>query len=328
MYFISGGAGFIGSNLLAVLEQRGDARLVVCDRLRSNDKWRNVSKRELSDIVHPEQMFDFLEANKTHIRAIFHMGAVSATTETNADLIVANNFNLSLTLFNWCTRHQVRIVYASSAATYGDGSQGFDDEFAIEPLARLQPLNAYGWSKHLFDRRLARQVAGQGAMPPQWAGLKFFNVYGPNEYHKGAQQSVVSHIFPAAEAGEPAHLFRSHNPDYADGGQMRDFIWVGDVVAVMTWLIDQPDVNGLFNLGSGRARSFFDLAGAVYRALGREPVIDYVDTPENLRMKYQYFTEACMGRLRAAGYGKPFSTLEEGVTAYVTGYLTRPDRYL
>jgi ADP-L-glycero-D-manno-heptose 6-epimerase len=328
MYFISGGAGFIGSNLLAALEQRGDGRLVVCDRLRANDKWRNVAKRELSDIVHPEQMFDFLEANKTHIRAIFHMGAISATTETNADLIVANNFNLSLALFAWCTRNQVRFIYASSAATYGDGAQGFEDNFNPAALSLLQPLNAYGWSKHLFDRRVARKISENQPVPPQWAGLKFFNVYGPNEYHKGSQQSVVAQIYPHAEAGAPAHLFRSHNPDYPDGGQKRDFIWVGDVTDVMMWLLDHPEVNGLFNLGTGKARTFSDLAETVYRAAGKKPYIKYIDTPPNIRANYQYFTEARMDHLRTAGYSKPFTSLEDGVTAYVTRYLAGTDRYL
>jgi ADP-L-glycero-D-manno-heptose 6-epimerase len=327
MYVVTGGAGFIGSNLLAALEERGDGALVVCDRLRSNDKWRNIAKREVREIVAPENLFPYLDAHRKQIRMIFHMGAISSTTETNADLIVENNYNLTSKLFAWCTEHGVRIVYASSAATYGDGSQGFDDDFGITPLSLLQPLNAYGWSKHLFDRRLARHVAQQGAMPPQWAGLKFFNVYGPNEYHKGGQQSVVSHIYPQAESGAPAHLFRSHNPNYPDGGQMRDFVWVSDVVSVMTWLLDNPGVNGLFNLGSGQARSFYDLAATVYRALGKEPYVKYIDTPVAIRDKYQYFTEARMERLRAAGYDQPFTPLEQGVTQYVTRYLAAPDRY-
>ena len=327
MYVVTGGAGFIGSNLLAALEERSDTSLVVCDRLRSNDKWRNIGKRDLSDIVHPDQIFEFLEANKKRIRVLFHMGAVSSTTETNADLIVANNFNLSLALFAWCTHNHVRIIYASSAATYGDGSQGFDDDFGVAPLSLLRPLNAYGWSKHLFDRRVARKVAEQVPMPPQWVGLKFFNVYGPNEYHKGAQQSVVSQIFPQVESGAPAHLFRSHRPDYPDGGQKRDFIWVEDVVAVMSWLVDHPEVNGVFNLGTGTARTFADLAAALYNAMGKEPYIKYVDTPLAIRDKYQYFTEARMQRLRAAGYSRPFTSLEDGVAAYVSHFLSQPDRY-
>lgn len=327
MYVVTGGAGFIGSNLLAALEERADGPLVVVDRLRSNDKWRNIAKREVAEIVAPEHLFAFLDENRARVKMIFHMGAISSTTETNADLIVTNNYNLSSVLFDWCTRHQVRIVYASSAATYGDGSQGFDDDFGITPLSLLQPLNAYGWSKHLFDRRLARKVSEKAPMPPQWAGLKFFNVYGPNEYHKGGQQSVVAQIQPQAAEGGAAHLFRSHNPSYSDGGQMRDFIWIGDVVSVMMWLLDHPEVNGLFNLGTGQARSFLDLANSVYRAMGREPYIKFVDTPIAIRDKYQYFTEARMGRIKACGYDKPFTSLEDGVSAYVNLYLSRPDRY-
>jgi ADP-L-glycero-D-manno-heptose 6-epimerase len=328
MYVVTGGAGFIGSNLLAALELRGEGDLVVCDRLRSNDKWRNIAKRELSDVVHPDQIFDFLDANKGRIRAIFHMGAISATTETNADLIVTNNFNLTLALFAWCTRNGVRIIYASSAATYGGGSEGFDDDFGIAALSLLRPLNAYGWSKHLFDRRLARKVSQGKSLPPQWVGLKFFNVYGPNEYHKGGQQSVISQLYPQAESGAPAHLFRSHHPDYPDGGQKRDFVWVGDVVDVMMWLLDHPEVSGLFNLGTGKARTFADLATAVYQAAGRQPHIKFIDTPMAIRDKYQYFTEARMERLRAAGYTKPFTSLEDGVDAYVSRYLATDDRYL
>jgi len=327
MYVVTGGAGFIGSNLLAALEKRGDGALVVCDRLRSNEKWKNIAKREIAEIVAPEQIFAFLDENRAKIKMIFHMGAISSTTETNADLIVANNFNLTLALFAWATRNQVRIIYASSAATYGDGSQGFNDDFNPTSLSLLHPLNAYGWSKHLFDRRLARKIADKKAVPAQWVGLKFFNVYGPNEYHKGNQQSVVAQIYPQAESGAAAHLFRSHHPDYPDGGQKRDFIWVGDVVDVMMWLLEHPEVSGLYNLGTGTARSFHDLASAVYRALNKEPRIKFIDTPVNIRDKYQYFTEARMDHLRAAGYTKPFTSLEDGVAKYVQGYLAKPDRY-
>jgi len=327
MYVVTGGAGFIGSNLLAALEERGDGELVVVDRLRSNDKWRNIAKREIAEIVAPERLFEFLDAHHKKIKAIFHIGNISSTTETDADLIVTNNLQLSSVLFDWCTKHEVRLIYASSAATYGDGTQGFDDDFGTAPLSLLQPLNAYGWSKHLFDRRLARKIADKAPVPPQWAGLKFFNVYGPNEYHKGGQQSVVSQIYPQAISGAPAHLFRSHNPNYEDGGQMRDFVWVGDVVSVMMWLLDHEAVNGLFNLGSGQARSFLDLAKAVYRSAGKEPYIKFIDTPVAIRDKYQYFTEARMGRLKASGYDKPFTSLEDGVAAYVNGFLSRPDRY-
>lgn len=330
MIVVTGGAGFIGSNILAALEERGHPRLVVCDRLRSNTKWKNIAKRELADIVAPEQLFDFLDARQSQrgdIEAIFHMGAISSTTETNADHIVTNNYALTLALWKWCTKHRVRLIYASSAATYGDGSAGFDDAFGIEPLARLQPMNAYGWSKHLFDRRVARRITEGKATPPQWVGLKFFNVYGPNEYHKGGQQSVVSQVYDHAAADSPFHLFRSHNPAYRDGEQLRDFIWIGDCIDVMMWLLDNPQVSGLFNLGTGQARSFYDLAATVYRALGKEPHIKFKDTPINIRDKYQYFTQATMDRLRQAGYNKPFTPLEQGVTTYVLDYLHTHDRY-
>ncbi|MDA8231879.1 MAG: ADP-glyceromanno-heptose 6-epimerase [Magnetospirillum sp.] len=327
MIVVTGGAGFIGSNILAALDQRGEHRLVVSDRLRSNDKWRNIAKRELADIVHPDRLFDFLEAHRGSVRAIFHMGAISATTETDADKIVENNFALSLALWEWCAKNGTRLIYASSAATYGDGTQGFDDDWSIGHLAKLRPMNPYGWSKHLFDRRVSRIVAEGGPTPPQFAGLKFFNVYGPNEYHKGGQQSVVAQVYPVAVEGGAFKLFRSHNPDYPDGGQTRDFIWIGDCVDVMMWLLDSPHVNGIFNVGTGTARTFLDLASAVYRALGKAPAIDFRDTPLAIRDKYQYFTEARMTRLREAGYTKPFTSLEDGVTRYVADYLARPDSY-
>lgn len=327
MIVVTGGAGFIGSNILAALEQRGAGKLVVCDRLRANDKWKNIAKRELADIVHPEQLFDFLEANRKNIEVIFHMGAISATTETDADKIAANNFSLSLALWKWCAMSNVRFIYASSAATYGDGAVGFDDDWSMEHLAKLHPMNAYGWSKNLFDRRVARKIAQGSRRPPQFAGLKFFNVYGPNEYHKGTQQSVVAQVYPHAKEDAAYQLFRSHNPKYKDGGQLRDFIWVGDVVDVMMWLLDNPQVSGIFNVGTGTARTFLDLASTVYGALGKTPKIKFQDTPVAIRDKYQYFTQANMERLRAAGYDKSFTSLEDGVTQYVQHFLDQSDRY-
>ena len=325
MIVVTGGAGFIGSNLLAALEQRGHHDLVVVDRLRYGDKWRNLAKRELADVVRPWDLFRFLEGRGGEIEGVFHMGAISATTERNADRIVRNNLRLSLDLWEWCAATGVRFVYASSAATYGDGSKGFDDDGSCEGLAELRPLNAYGWSKHAFDRRVARLVAEGRPTPPQWAGLKFFNVYGPGEGHKGDMKSVVAKTYPRAAAGEPAVLFRSHHPDYEDGGQKRDFVWVGDCVEHMCWLWEHPDVSGLFNSGSGTARSFADLAKAVYRALGTEPEIRFVDTPEEIRAKYQYFTEGRMDRLRERGYRLPPTSLEEGVRQYVQDFLAAED---
>jgi len=328
MIVVTGGAGFIGSNLLAGLEARGATDLVAVDRLGVGEKWRNIAKRELAAVVQPADLLAFLETHAPEIDCIFHLGAISATTERDADLIADTNFTLSLKLWDWCSWRGARLIYASSAATYGDGKAGFEDDGAIDALARLRPLNAYGWSKHVFDRRVARLVAEDKPRPPQWAGLKFFNVYGPNEYHKGAMKSVAAQIFARIAQGEPARLFRSHHPDYADGGQLRDFVWVGDCVDVMLWLYDHPEVSGLFNLGSGKARSFADLAHAVFQALARPPGIDYVDTPAELRDKYQYFTEARMERLRKAGYDRRFTSLEDGVGRYVREHLTQRDPFL
>ncbi len=328
MIVVTGGAGFIGSNLVAGLERRGETSIAVCDRFGTDDKWRNLAKRELRALVPPERLFEFLDTNAGKIEMIYHLGAISATTERDVDLIVETNFNLSVSLWQWCARRSIRFVYASSAATYGDGAQGFDDDGALAHLATLRPLNPYGWSKHAFDRFVARSLTGGERTPPQWAGLKFFNVYGPNEYHKGDMASVISKLHPRIVAGEPARLFKSHRPDYADGGQSRDFIWVGDCVSVMLWLGSQPRVSGLFNVGTGVARSFKDLALATFAAAGIEAKLDYFDMPEGLRDRYQYFTQAHMDRLRNAGYTAPFTSLEEGVRAYVQGHLGTPDPYL
>lgn len=328
MIIVTGGAGFIGSNLVAALEAKhGGARdIVVVDRLGTGEKWRNLAKRDLAAIVPPEDIFDVLAAHAAEIETIFHLGAISSTTETDADLIVRENVTLPLALWAWCRDHDVRLIYASSAATYGAGGQGFDDDWSPTAQARLRPLNPYGWSKHLFDRRAAA-LAARGEHPPQWVGLKFFNVYGPNEYHKGSMRSVVAHNAPKIAAGEPARLFKSYRPDFEHGGQMRDFVFVDDCVDVMLWLEDTPSVNGIFNLGSGRARSFADLARAIFSALGREPEIEWIEMPESLREKYQYFTEAPMDRLREAGWPGQSTPLEEGVRRYVQDYLMAEDPY-
>ncbi len=327
MFVVTGGAGFIGSNIVAALEERREAPIVVCDRLRAADKWRNLAKRELADIVPPEKLLAFVEDHASRIDAIIHMGAISSTIERDADLIVSTNFRLSLDLWRLCTRHALRLIYASSAATYGDGGQGFVDDATPEALASLRPLNPYGWSKHLFDRRVARIVAAGKPAPPQWAGLKFFNVYGPNEYHKGSMTSVVSKIFPDIKAGREVRLFKSHHPDYPDGGQLRDFVWIEDCVEVVLWLLRSPEVSGLFNFGTGKARSFADLARAAFDALGHEPRITYVPMPEEIRDRYQYFTEADTRHLRAAGFDRPFTGLETGVADYVTRFLDNADPY-
>ncbi len=326
MILVTGGAGFIGSNIVAALAEKGE-EVAVCDRFGADDKWRNLAKHELAEIIAPEQVIDWLNGHVTRVTAVLHMGAISSTTETAVDLIVENNVRFSQALWTWCAQHGNPFIYASSAATYGDGSAGFDDEWSPEALARLRPLNAYGWSKHMFDRRVARLITQRMPSPPHWAGLKFFNVYGPNEYHKGNMKSVLAQNFAAIQAGQPIRLFRSYRDDYADGGQLRDFVAVEDCVAVVLWLLDHPRVNGLFNLGTGKARSWRDLANATFAALGRPPQIEFIDMPESLRPKYQYFTEAKMSRLVDAGYTDGFASLEEGVARYVQRYLGTADPY-
>lgn len=327
MLVITGGAGFIGSNIAATLEDADRGPISICDRLRHGEKWRNIAKRALADLVDPDALFDVLDAGKHEIAAVIHMGAVTATTETDGDRIIETNFRLSARLWSWCARHGVPFIYASSAATYGAGENGFDDAFSAEALARLRPLNLYGWSKHLFDRWVFDQLAAGRPAPPQWVGLKFFNVYGPNEAHKGPQASVIAGIQPRIAAGETARLFASHHPRVADGGQRRDFVWVGDCADVVLWLLDHPQVSGLFNCGSGQARSFLDLAHAAFAAAGRTPEIEFVPTPGQIRDKYQYFTEARMDRLRATGYDRAFTSLEDGVATYVQCYLAAADPY-
>jgi ADP-L-glycero-D-manno-heptose 6-epimerase len=312
---VTGGAGFIGSHVVLDLASRG-ARIVVCDRLRLGDKWRNLAAAALYDLIRPEDLFAWLDGRADAVAAIVHLGAISTTTEPDIDKLVAANVRLSLDLWEWCGRRQVPFLYASSAATYGDGAAGFGDDATPAALARLQPLNAYGWSKHVVDRRIVEDAARGLTCPPQWAGLKFFNVYGAHEAHKGEMQSVVSKIRPIVAAGEPVTLFRSHNPRYPDGGQLRDFVYVEDCVAVIRWLLQHRGISGLFNVGSGVARSFKDLVEAVGAALGRTPEIRFVDTPASFRDRYQYFTCAEMGKLRAAGYNADFHSLENGVRDY------------
>ena len=323
MILVTGGAGFIGSNLHAALFARGRETVIV-DRLRDAGKWRNLGHHPPARMITPEALDDFL-ATHPPIELVFHLGAISSTTAADGDLVWASNVELSLRLWRWCAERGVRFVYASSAATYGDGSQGFAD--GLEGLGRLAPLNLYGWSKHAFDLQVARMVAAGGRLPPQWAGLKFFNVYGPNEYHKGHMVSVVKVKHDEILAGKAPRLFRSDRTDVADGAQLRDFIWVGDVVDVLLWLLDTPGVSGLFNLGTGQARSYRDLARAVCAAAGVADAVEFVDMPAKLRGQYQSFTEAEMGRLRTAGYAGQFTPLEAGITRYVRDFLRAEDPY-
>lgn len=317
LYVVTGAAGFIGSNIAADFAKRG-RRVVAVDWLGDGEKWRNLAGVALHDLIRPDAFPAWRAAHTAEVAAVVHMGAISATTERDVDRLVHENVRLSLDLWEWCTETATPFIYASSAATYGDGSAGFDDDDSEDGLEALRPLNAYGWSKHVVDRRIARDAEEGRPTPPRWAGLKLFNVYGPGEAHKGPMRSVARQIWEATRAGEPVRLFRSHDPDYADGGQLRDFVWVGDCVEVVEWLLNAPDArSGIYNLGTGQARSFLDLAHAVFAATRREPVIEFIDTPAELRARYQYFTEARIERLRAAGYAAPFLRLEDGVAAYV-----------
>lgn len=325
MLLVTGGAGFIGSNVVAALNEAGRCDVVVCDLLGSNGKWRNLAKRQLVDIVPPAELLDWLKGRT--LDAVIHLGAISETTATDGDLVIETNFRLSMRLLDWCTMSTVPFIYASSAATYGDGDVGFDDDASVQALKKLRPMNLYGWSKHLFDLAVAERVARGEKLPPQWAGLKFFNVFGPNEYHKGTMMSVLARRFDDVKAGRVVQLFKSHREGIADGDQRRDFIYVDDVVRVVMWLLATPSVSGLFNVGTGKARSFRDLMLAAYAALGTRPNIEYVDMPESIRGAYQYFTQSKVDRLHRAGYNGGFTTLEDAVKAYVGDYLDRPDRF-
>lgn len=326
--FVTGGAGFIGSNIAARLAEDRSLDVVVCDRFREAElgKWRNVANHAIGDFVPPDEMFDWLEKRWRDVEAVIHMGAISSTTVPNADRIIQTNFGLSRDLFRWCADRQRRFIYASSAATYGDGAQGFADQDDFESLAALRPLNAYGWSKAQFDMFAVRQ-AGRGYAPPQWAGLKFFNVYGPNEGHKGPMKSVAAQIWPSIRDGQGVQLFRSYREGIPDGGQKRDFVYVRDIAEVAAWLLASPQVNGVYNLGSGQARTFEDLARAVFAAAGQAPKIDYIPMPAGIRDRYQYFTEARMERLAGAGYTAGFTPLEAGIEDYVHRYLATDTPY-
>ncbi len=325
MILVTGGAGFIGSNLHAALFAQG-AETVIVDRLHAGDKWRNLRHHPPSELIAPEALDAYL-ATKPKFAAIVHLGAISATTARDGDLVWRSNVALSQTLWRWCAATGTRFIYASSAATYGNGAQGFEDDGSLEHLKRLQPLNLYGWSKHAFDLWVATQIAAGAPAPPGWAGVKFFNVYGPNEYHKGAMISVVKVKHDEIAAGGPAKLFKSHEPHIADGAQMRDFIHVDDAVAALLFMLQAPALSGLYNLGAGTARSYADLARAVCAANNVPERIEYIDMPEALRGQYQSFTQAPLGRLRAAGFNAPFRTLEDGVAHYIQTYLTNADPY-
>ncbi|MBK0402323.1 ADP-glyceromanno-heptose 6-epimerase [Adhaeribacter sp. BT258] len=315
MIVVTGAAGFIASCLVTRLNEANFNDIVVVDNFSIAKKENNLKGKKIKEYVDRMEFFSWLEKNYEEVEFIFHLGARTDTTEFNKDIFDLLNLNYSKQMWNACCEYQIPLVYASSAATYGSGKLGYDDDETIIPL--LHPLNPYGDSKNDFDKWVLEQTA----KPFFWAGLKFFNVYGPNEYHKGRMASVVLHAFKQIQETGKLKLFRSHNPDFKDGEQMRDFIYVKDVVEVCYFLMQNRKHSGIYNLGSGKARTFLDLAFQTFQAMGREAEIDFVDTPSDIRDTYQYFTEANMQKLRDAGYDKPFHTLEEGVQDYVKHYL-------
>jgi ADP-L-glycero-D-manno-heptose 6-epimerase len=311
--------------MVADLNEAGRTDIVVNDTLGADGKWRNLQKRQLADFIPPSDLSAWLQGRK--LDAVIHLGAISSTTATGGDEVMESNFRLSLRLLDWCTVTHTPFIYASSASTYGDGELGFVDDGTLPALTRLRPMNLYGWSKHLFDLAIFDRAAKKQPLPPQWAGLKFFNVYGPNEYHKGEMMSVLCKVFDKARAGAPVRLFKSHRDGIADGDQRRDFIYVDDVTAVVRWLLGTPSVNGLFNVGTGQAQSFRQMIEAMFAALGRPPSIEYVDMPVAIRDSYQYFTQASTANLRGAGYHAGFTPLATAVRRYVGDFLDRTDRY-
>lgn len=325
MIVVTGATGFIGSNIVADLNAAGRSDLILVDELGTESKWKNIAKRRFQDLVVPAEL-DALLTKLTRADVVYHLGANSSTTARDGDAILKSNFRSSKSLWEWCSRTSTPLIYASSAATYGAGELGFDDDQALDSLDKLRPLNLYGWSKHAFDKWAVEQSLLRAA-PPQWCGLKFFNVYGPNEHHKGDMRSLVCKNTASVAAGQAVKLFKSHRDDFADGQQLRDFVYVKDCTRVMLWLAGRPEVSGIFNLGTGRARSFVDLTNAIGAALDQTARIEFIDMPEEIRANYQYFTEARMEKLTGVGYPQPFFSLEDGVADYVQRYLLHSDSY-
>jgi len=322
MIVVTGGAGFIGSCFVWKLNQLGVDDILIVDHLGRDDKWKNLVEKRFSDYCDKKDFVERLQAGVYDgaITGIMHLGACSATTEQDADYLAANNLHYSQTVARWCVAHNVKLWYASSAATYGDGTRGYSDDDAATP--HFRPLNMYGFSKHLFDLWVLRH-----GWQTRVTGIKFFNVFGPNEYHKGGMRSVIHKAFPLVRETGRMRLFKSYRPDYADGSQQRDFVYIKDVVDVMAFFFTRPDVSGIFNLGTGQARSWNDVARAMFAALGIAGTIEYIDMPEELRGKYQYFTQADLTKLRRAGCMHQFMSVEESVRDYVHNYLL-PGAYL
>ncbi len=315
MIVITGSAGFIGSCLVNKLNNKGLNDIVLVDDFSNPSKSENTEHKTWREKVHRDKFFQWLEKNHRDVDFICHLGARTDTTEFDVRIFNKLNLNYSMEVWQACVRHEIPLIYASSAATYGMGEHGYEDRHEL--VYDLKPLNPYGESKNEFDKWVLKQET----QPPFWAGLKFFNVYGPNEYHKGRMASVIMHAYNQVRDTGRVKLFRSHHPEFEDGKQLRDFIYVKDVVRVIHFLLIQRPSSAIYNLGTGNARTFLDLATATFRAMDLEPSIEFIDTPADIRDKYQYFTEARMEKLRAAGYIDPFYSLEDGVEEYVQEFL-------
>ena len=321
MILVTGAAGFIGSNMIASLNKQGYNKIIICDWLDHKSKKRNIQKLNYEKIISPENLITYLN-HKNNIDIIIHMGANSSTTENNFRLMYNINTRFSRNIWKWCTKNKVRLIYASSAATYGDGTRGFNDS----ETEKYKPLNVYGLSKYLFDRYVIKQ-AKKNICPPQWVGIKFFNVYGPNEYHKGKMQSVVKHALDQYKESGKVKLFKSYNNKYSDGEQTRDFIYVNDCITLINWLLENKNISGLFNCGTSIERSFDDLVKDMFKAINVTPCIEYIEMPNNIKNQYQYFTKANMNKIKNRGYNIQSTSLEEGVYDYVTNYLLSNDKY-
>ncbi len=315
MIVITGAAGFIGSNMIAKLNSEGYIDLVLVDDFSNEEKNKNLQNKTFSEKIDREIFFSWLDKNYQQVDFIFHIGARTDTTEFDRKVFDKLNLGYSKMMWEACTKYSIALIYASSAATYGLGEHGYNDDHEI--IEKLKPLNPYGESKNEFDK----WVINQQQAPPFWAGLKFFNVYGPNEYHKGRMASVIFHSYQQIQKNGKVKLFRSHNPEYKDGEQKRDFIYVKDIVDVLFFLMETQENSGIYNLGTGNARTFLDLVRAIFKSTGIKESIEFIDTPEDIRDKYQYFTEARMKKLYEIGYIIPFSTLEQGVDDYLKFYL-------
>ncbi len=322
MILITGASGFIGSALIWYLNQLGREDIILSDKLHSGEKWLNIRKRKYYDWVDRDELFEWLESTEVKIDTIVHMGACSATTEKNADFLMKNNYEYSKKLWKYANKENINYIYASSAATYGDGDLGYSDK--QEKLEDLLPLNKYGYSKHIFDLWVLKQKI----TPAQYVGLKFFNVYGPNEYHKNRMASMVYHSYNQAQETGQVKLFKSYKDGYKDGYQLRDFVYIKDVVKVINFFIENRNKSGIYNLGTGKARSFYDLADNTMKSMEKKSNIKFVDMPEDLRGRYQYYTQAKMDKLKKIGYNEKFYSLEEGIYDYVTQYLMNEDKYL